>query len=100
ADLIGWLFFYRAHTPGVRAGDNGSLRLDMENEPQADAAMIIEPAFGGQVKLEDDYVVGAPEWAGEIAASSASIDLHKKFRVYRRNSGACCFCSGVATKTV
>src|SRR5438067_5571861 len=49
ADLIGWLFFYRAHTPGVRVGDNGSLRLDMENEPQADAAMIIEPAFGGQV---------------------------------------------------
>jgi Uma2 family endonuclease len=85
ADLIGWLFFYRAHTPGVRVGDNGSLRLDMENEPQADAAMIIEPAFGGQVKLEDDYVVGGPEWAGEIAASSVSIDLHKKFRVYRRN---------------
>jgi Uma2 family endonuclease len=85
ADLIGWLFFYRAHTPGVRVGDNGSLRLDMENEPQADAAMIIEPSFGGQVKLEDDYVVGAPEWVGEVAASSASIDLHKKFRVYRRN---------------
>ena len=58
----------------------------MENEPQADAAVIIEPAFGGQVRLDaDDYVVGGPELTGEIAASSASIDLNKKLRVYRRN---------------
>ncbi len=86
ADFIGWLVHYRAHTPGIRVGDNGSIRLDMENEPQPDAAMIIEPAFGGQVTLDAaDYVVGGPELTGEIAASSVSIDLHKKFRVYRRN---------------
>jgi len=86
ANLIGWLVSYSAHTPGVGVGDNGSVRLDMENEPQPDAAMIIEPAFGGQVTLDpDDYVVGGPELTGEVAASSVSIDLHKKFRVYRRN---------------
>jgi Uma2 family endonuclease len=85
ADLICWLVFYRAQTPGVSVGDNGSLRLDMENEPQADAAMIIEPVRGGQVKLEDGYVAGAPEWVGEISASTVSIDLHKKFRVYQRS---------------
>ena len=86
ADFIGWLVFYRAHTPGTRVGDNGSIRLDMENEPQPDAAMIVEPAYAGQVRLSaDDYVVGGPELAGEIAASTVSIDLHKKFRVYRRN---------------
>jgi Uma2 family endonuclease len=67
-------------------GDNGSVRLDLDNEPQPDAAMIIEPAFGGHVTLDaDDYVVGGPELVGEVSASSVSIDLHKKFRVYRRN---------------
>jgi Uma2 family endonuclease len=86
ADFIGWLVFFRAHTPGVAVGDNGSIRLDMENEPQPDAAMIIEPACGGKVQLDaEDYVVGGPELTGEISASSVSIDLHKKLRVYRRN---------------
>src|SRR3954462_1343744 len=36
ADLIGWLFSYRASTPGVIGGDNGSLRLDLDNMPQPD----------------------------------------------------------------
>jgi Uma2 family endonuclease len=86
ADFIGWLVGYRAHTPGVDVGDNGSIRLDMENEPQPDAAMIIEPAYGGRVHVDaDDYVVGGTELTGEISASTVSIDLHKKFRVYRRN---------------
>jgi Uma2 family endonuclease len=86
ADFIGWLVFFRANTPGVGVGDNGSIRLDMENEPQPDAAMIIEPAFGGRVQLDaEDYVVGGPELTGEISASSVSIDLHKKLQVYRRN---------------
>ena len=33
----------------------------------------------------DDYVAGAPELIVEIAASTASIDRHKKLQVYRRN---------------
>src|SRR5687767_12056963 len=37
ADLITWLGVYRAHTPGVRAADNTSIRLDLDNEPQPDA---------------------------------------------------------------
>jgi Uma2 family endonuclease len=32
-----------------------------------------------------DYLEGAPELVGEISSSSASIDLHTKLRVYRRN---------------
>lgn len=86
ADLIGWLVVYRAGTPGVRVGDNGSIRLDLDNEPQPDAAMIVEPACGGRVRLSpDDSVVGGPELVGEIAASSVNIDLNTKLRVYRRN---------------
>ncbi len=34
---------------------------------------------------QDDYVEGAPELIIEIAASTASYDLHEKLKVYRRN---------------
>ena len=86
ADLMGWLVVYRAATPGVRVGDNASIRLDLVNMPQPDAAMIIEPSCGGQARLSaDDYLEGAPELAAEIAASTVSIDLNEKLRVYRRN---------------
>jgi hypothetical protein len=86
AALITWLGLYGAHTPGTSIGDNGSIRLDMENEPQPDGALIILPEYGGHTVLDaDDYVVGSPELLGEIAASSASIDLTKKLRAYRRN---------------
>jgi Uma2 family endonuclease len=84
--LITWLGHYEANTPGIEGGDNASTRLDLENEPQPDAALIIEPAFGGNVRISsDDYVVGAPELVAEVTASSVSIDLNTKFRVYRRN---------------
>jgi Uma2 family endonuclease len=86
ADMIGCLFVYRASTPGVEVGDNGSVRLDMDSEPQPDAAMIIEPSRGGRVQISsDDYVVGGPELVAEVAASSVSIDLTTKLRIYRRN---------------
>lgn len=86
ADVIGWLAFYRAHTPGVEVGDNGTVRLDLENEPQPDATLIVEPGYGGRVRIDpDDYIAGAPDMVVEIASSSASVDLYTKFRVYRRN---------------
>jgi Uma2 family endonuclease len=70
----------------VSVGDNGSVRLDLENEPQPDVAMIIDPSHGGQARLSpDDYVEGAPELVAEVAASSVSIALNTKFRIYRRN---------------
>jgi Uma2 family endonuclease len=85
-EFVTWLGFYSANTLGVRGGDNTSLRLDLENESQPDAALIIEPSFGGNVHISsDDYVVGAPELVAEVAASSVSIDLNSKLRVYRRN---------------
>jgi len=85
AQLIGWLVHYWAFTPGVQAGDNGTLRLDLDNEPQPDAFLRILPEQGGQSKTVDDYVEGAPELVAEVAASSASYDLHDKLRAYRRN---------------
>ena len=85
-DLIGWLFTYRAVTPNVVGGDNGTLRLDLDNEPQPDAYLRIKPEYGGAARIGDDgYVVGAPELVAEVAASSASYDLHAKLHAYRRN---------------
>jgi Uma2 family endonuclease len=67
-------------------GDNTTVRLDAENEPQPDALLRIDEFCGGQSRIsEDDYLEGAPELIVEIAASSASYDLHDKLRAYRRN---------------
>ena len=86
ADFVTWLGIYRAWTPGVRIADNTTVRLDMDNEPQPDALAFLLPTHGGQVHISaDDYVEGAPELVGEIAASTASIDLNAKFRSYQRN---------------
>lgn len=85
-DMVGWLAQYVAFTPGTDGGDNGTLKLDLKNEPQPDAFLLILPEFGGQATFdEDDYVVGAPEWIGEVSASSVSYDLHSKLEAYRRN---------------
>ena len=84
--LVGWLFAYAAVTPGVQLGDNSTVRLDLDNEPQPDAALFIDPEAGGQARVdEDDYIEGAPELIAEVVASSASYDLHDKLHVYRRN---------------
>jgi Putative restriction endonuclease len=80
-----WLGTYWAHTPGVQAGESGTLRLDPKNEPQPDLALIVLPSHGGQVKIDKDhYIAGAPELVAEISASTVSIDLHAKFKLYLR----------------
>lgn len=84
--IVGWLTTYWAATPGVVVGDNATVRLDNDNEPQPDAMVRLEPALGGRSHVsEDDYVEGPPELIVEIAASSAAYDLHTKLRVYQRN---------------
>ena len=39
-DLIGWLGVYRAYTPGLRCGNNCTIRLDLDNEPQPDLVLM------------------------------------------------------------
>ncbi|MBD2246426.1 Uma2 family endonuclease [Nostoc sp. FACHB-888] len=84
--IVGWLFTYEAATPGVASAVEPTVRLDLDNEPQPDAVLLINPEAGGQARLsEDDYIEGAPELIVEIAASSVAIDLHAKKQAYRRN---------------
>ncbi|MGB5959167.1 MAG: Uma2 family endonuclease [Coleofasciculaceae cyanobacterium] len=84
--IMAWLGTYQAMTPGVAAGDAPTVRLDIDNEPQPDAVLLIMPEAGGQAQIsDDDYIEGAPELVVEIAASSVAIDLHAKKQAYRRN---------------
>ena len=84
--IVTWLGVYRAATPGVRLADNATVRLDLDNEPQPDALLRIEPAAGGRSRIDEEgYIQGPPELVVEVAASSASIDRHAKLHVYRRN---------------
>lgn len=85
SDIITWLGLYKASTPGVATGDNITVRLDVDNEPQPDVAMFIRPEFGGSVDIDDGYVAGSPELLIEVSASTVSIDLDRKLKVYRRN---------------
>jgi hypothetical protein len=46
ANIIGWLVAYRAVIPGVRLGDNATVRLDLDNEFQPDALLRLDSALG------------------------------------------------------
>lgn len=86
AALQGLLVVYAAHTPGVSVADNATVRLDLDNEFQPDVVMQIAAEAGGSSRMsDDDYIEGAPELVAEVAASSASIDMHAKRNAYRRN---------------
>ena len=77
---------YAAFTPGTLHLDNATVRLDLDNEVQPDAALLVKSESGGRSRIsDDDYIEGAPELVVEVAASSASHDLHDKLNVYRRN---------------
>src|SRR5579883_2229735 len=84
SDLVTWIGTYRASTPGLLSPDNTTVRMDLDNEPQPAIFLMIRPEHGGQARIsDDDYVEGAPELVGEVAASSVSYDLGKKKHVYR-----------------
>jgi Uma2 family endonuclease len=86
AAIIGWLYIYWATLPGLELLDNATIRLDNDNEPQPDGCLRLEENYGGQSRVStDDYIEGAPELIVEIAASTASYDLHEKKEVYRRH---------------
>ncbi|NEP45854.1 MAG: Uma2 family endonuclease, partial [Okeania sp. SIO2H7] len=87
--IMTWLGLYCSFTAGVKLGDNPTVRLDVDNEVQPDAILFLEERLGGRSRIsDDDYIEGTPELIAEIAASTASIDLGDKKKVYRRQ-GVC-----------
>jgi Uma2 family endonuclease len=86
ADLMIWAGIYKNGTPGVRLGDNSTVRLDGANEPQPDVCLLIDPIRGGTVKFgQAGYIEGAPELVAEVASSTVSQDLGPKLNAYCRN---------------
>ncbi|MDB9516514.1 Uma2 family endonuclease [Roseofilum reptotaenium CS-1145] len=82
--IMTWLGTYEAMTSGVESGDNCTVLLDNQNEPQPDGLLRIEKE--GLSRINDaGYVEGAPELVVEIAASTVSLDLHDKLQVYCRH---------------
>jgi Uma2 family endonuclease len=82
--VMGWLAAYVDDHPDTDFGDNSTLRLDNDNEPQPDA--LLRYREGGTSSIDDeDYLVGVPELVVEVASSSTSIDTHAKKNAYRRN---------------
>jgi Uma2 family endonuclease len=83
--LLTLLGLYESQTPGVAVIGDATTILDAENEVQPDGGLFIVPERGGRVRVDDDgYLVGAPEWVGEIALSTASYDLHSKKDAYEQ----------------
>ena len=82
--LAAWVANYCAHTPGVDGGDNTTVRLDDDNEPQPDLFLFRLDSLHCRPD-EDGYVSGGPELAVEVAYSSTSYDLHQKKGVYCRH---------------
>jgi Uma2 family endonuclease len=81
-----WLTHYEGNTPGVEVGDNSTVRLNPENEPQPDNLLFVQPEYAGQVQIgEDGYIEGAPDLVAEVAASSVSYDAGKKLGAYAAN---------------
>src|SRR5215475_7341546 len=84
AALNTWLGVYATSTPGIEVGNNATVRLDLDNEPQPD--LLLRVAAGGQSRVgADGFLDGAPELVAEIASSSVAYDLHQKLAVYRRH---------------
>lgn len=84
AELVTWAVLYRRRTPGVRAGDNGTLLLGGDDRPQPDVCLRVEPELGGLSRTEGNHTAGPVEFVAEVAASSVSYDLHDKYESYEQ----------------
>lgn len=84
--VAGWLYTYTLLHPTVRRGLNATIILGPDSEVQPDGFLFYDPSSwsSGLRHTDDDYLEGAPELVVEVAASSASYDLHDKKEAYRR----------------
>jgi Uma2 family endonuclease len=82
--IIFWLGHYRVRHSDVEVADNVTVYLDGDNELQPDACLWRAAPDGPRI-TNDGYLEGPPQLVVEVAASSASYDLHDKLRAYRRN---------------
>jgi len=75
---------YENATPGAEWLPATTNILGPESEPEPDACLLILPDCGGQTKVLDGYLAGAPELIAETAATTESRDLHQKKADYEK----------------
>ena len=80
--IMAWLANYWEATPGTDLLVDATFVLDDANEPQPDAALLLEPALGGRAREEGNKIVGPPDLAVEVSYSSWAVDLSDKLRAY------------------
>jgi Uma2 family endonuclease len=85
--IMAWLGHYISLVPDIILAPETTIYLDDQSEVQPDA-FLWRPGAGSGRETEDGYFEGAPQLAVEVAASSASYDLHEKKEAYRRNGVA------------
>ncbi len=79
-----WAGTYAARHPDLRVSIDATLILSAESELQPAIVLFREPAPGSALqRTPGGYLEGAPELVLEVAASSASYDLHDKLEAYR-----------------
>jgi hypothetical protein len=78
-------FLYAGRTPGLQTGENGTLRLGEDSQPQPDLFLRILPEHGGRSRTGAGYVEGPPELVAEVAHSTRAIDYHAKMADYGRH---------------
>jgi len=80
-----WLGVLVVKAPGLHLTDNATVYLGPDSEVQPDACVFWDPPRGGSARRTvDGYLEGPPVLVVEVAASSASYDLHDKMEAYRR----------------
>ncbi|MGI8970752.1 MAG: Uma2 family endonuclease [Dehalococcoidia bacterium] len=83
--IVLWLRIYAIRHPGTTCGFEATIYLDEKNEVQPDAFLLFrDPPPGGARVRDYGYIEGAPPLIVEVAASSASYDLHDKLQAYQR----------------
>jgi Uma2 family endonuclease len=81
-DIGGWLWSYKAATPGTACGHN-TTSFNLEDTPQPDVNLRILPEYGGAAWVEDKFLHGIPELLAEISRSSVAYDMHVKLALYQ-----------------
>lgn len=74
---------YSAAHPEASSHNDGSVRLDIDNQFQPDVYLRLVRGEAPSL-LDSRLLDGAPELVVEVAVSSVSRDLHAKKNVYRR----------------
>ena len=84
SDVSDWLGYYTLRTPGVLKALNTTTQFDDYGEPQPDNLVLIPAELGGQTRIVDGFIVGAPELVVEVGKSSRRLDLGAKKLDYER----------------